>query len=392
MTSATDVAGSLSRLRTTSLLVGVVASIAAAAGAFLQPREFYPAYLIAFLFWWSIALGSLAISMLHHLTGGGWGAAVRRTLEASYGTLPLLAVMFIPILFGLPILFEWANPDIVAADPRLQAKAAYLNEAAFAWRAAGYFAIWIAYAFVSNRLSTRAGTTSPISATNWLVGISGPGVVLWVLSVTFASVDWTMSLDPHWLSSVHGLIFVTGQMISALTFALIIVIHFRRVPGIDREVNESRFHDLGNLLLAFTMFWTYASFVQFLVIWSGNLPEEAQWYIRRRHGAWQYVALLLIVLHFAVPFLLLLSRPLKKHTRSLVGISWLLLCMRLVEFDWHVMPNFASSALSINWLMISTPIALGGLWLAAFAWGLGTRLAIPLYQAVPEEAHHDHAH
>lgn len=389
MNSRTPIDRALPRLRIMSLAVGLIAAIPATAGAFLQSQLFFPAYLTAFLFWWSIALGCLALSMLHHLTGGGWGTAIRRPLEAGCGTLPWLAVLFVPVLCGLSILYVWARPDAVALDATLRHKAAYLNSTFFQSRAAIYFAIWIALAFATNWLSARS-TRDTTTSNDWLVAISGPGMILWVLTTTFAAIDWTMSLDPHWLSSIHGLIFIAGEAVSALAFVIVIVVALRQLPTIAAELDESRLQDLGNLLLAFTLFWTYASFTQYLVIWSGNLPEETRWYLRRDHGGWQWVALLLIGLHFVVPFLLLLSRAFKRHPNTLLGICTLLLVMRAVEFYWHVMPTFSASALAVNWLSICTFIAMGGLWLAAFTQGLATRLD-PSRAHLLEAAQHEYA-
>lgn len=382
----------LTRVRYCALAVGLTAVLPTAVGAFLQPAKFYPAYLIAILFWWSISAGCLALSMLHHLTGGGWGAAIRRTLEAGCGTLPVIAVLFIPILLGLPYLYPWARPDAVSQDPVLQHKAPYLNAGFFQTRAAIYFVIWVSLAWLTNRLS--AGTDPRYAARQHdrLAAVSGPGMILWSLTVTFAAIDWTMSLEPHWLSSIHGLIFMAGQAVAALAFALIVIIPLRGFPPIVRVLNESRLHDLGNLLLAFTLFWSYVSLVQYLVIWSGNLPEESHWYIRRQHGGWHYVALLLIVFHFAIPFLLLLNRRVKRHGARLLPIAILLLGMRLVEFYWQVMPTFAADMTAINWLTVVATIAIGGLWFSAFAWLLSQRLSVPVVETHPlEEARDEYA-
>ncbi len=389
MNSQTDVRILMSRYRSNAFGVGLLAAILAAAGAFLQPALFFPAYLVAFLFCWSIAVGCLALSLLHHLTGGGWGLTIRRVLEAGCGTIRLLAVLFVPLLCGMNSLYVWARPDAVEGDISLLHKAPYLNVNFFAIRAAIYFAVWIALAWSTNRLTATTDTTQSARRRDWLAAISGPGMVLWGLTVTFAAMDWTMSLEPHWISSIHGLIFMAGQAVSGLAFALVVVIHLSRLQPVACELNESRLHDLGNLLLACTLFWSYVSFTQYLVIWSGNLPAEVDWYLRRERGGWQLVAVLLIGLHFAIPFLLLLSRPIKRHTRSLFGIAALLLSMRLVEFYWQVMPTFSTTAWGVNWLTFCAPVAVGGVWIAAFANGLNKRLALPLRNLHPIEEFQD---
>ena len=375
-----------------ALLIGLVAAAVSAAGGYLNPARFFPAYLVGYLFWLGITLGCLALAMLHHLTGGGWGMAIRRIVEAGFGTLPLLALLFLPLLFGMPTLYEWTRPKEVALDEILQNKARYLNVESFQIRAGIYFVIWIILGFVLNRWSSGIDPADEPRRRRKLALLSGPGLILWGLTTTFAAVDWVMSLEPHWYSSMFGVLFMGAQGVSGLSVAIVAAVLLRAYRPWTEVLTTGRLHDLGNLLLAFVMFWSYVSFMQYLIIWSGNLPEETPWYLKRSEGGWQWIGVALIGLHFLVPFLLLLSRDVKRDPRRLVGVAVLLLVMRLVDLFWLVAPTFWPDGLAIHWLYMVTPIAVGGLWLAVFAWRLSARAELPLFDLPPaEEALDEHA-
>jgi hypothetical protein len=375
----------LRRVQLPALVVGVIGAVICVIAAVRAPSYFYPAYLVAFLFWWGVSLGSLALSLLNHLTGGGWGRAIRRVTEAAYSTLPLMAIAFIPILFGMQPLYEWARPDAIAHDQILQHKVDYLNVPFFTYRAIGYFVAWVLLSLLVSWLSAGHDVAGESRRRRYLSLLAGPGLILWVMTVTFASIDWAMSLEPHWFSSMFPVIFLGGQGISALSFAIIVTILLRMFRPIGEVATGPRMHDLGNLLLAFVMFWTYVSFTQYLIIWSGNLPEETPWYIKRSTNGWQYVAVLMIVLNFIVPFLLLLARQSKRNLRRFIGIAALLIGMRLIDLYWTVMPTFAPDGFWLNGMILVTPLAIGGFWLAWFTWQLPGRLALPVVESVPEE-------
>lgn len=380
----------LARLRMPGLIVGVVAAVICAVAAFMAPTYFFPAYLVAFLFWWGVSLGCLALALLTHLTGGGWGRSIRRVLEAGYSTLPLTALAFIPIVFGAPYLYEWAQPEHVAHDVILQRKAAYLNLPFFTYRAIGYFAVWILLGMWVSWISSGARPEDEAGRRRSLALLAGPGLIVWVLTVTFASVDWAMSLEPHWFSSMFGVIILAGQGISALAMAIIAIVVLRMYRPIAEVATSPRLHDLGNLLLAFVMFWTYVSFTQYLIIWSGNLPEETPWYIKRSANGWEYVGLLLIGLNFLAPFLLLLIRQTKRNLQRFISVAVLLVVMRLVDLYWTVIPTFSPGRFWLNWVILVAPLAIGGFWVALFAWRLPARAALPIVEKVPhEEEEHD---
>ena len=393
----------LARLQQRALIVGIVGLAAGAVGAFMNLDQFFRSWLIGFLFCLGLALGSLGLLMLHHLSGGQWGLVSRRVFEASSRTLPLLALAFIPILFGMRPLFLWARPEAVQADRILQLKAPYLNVSFFTMRAIAYFAFWLLCMFLLNKWSAaqdRGETAVTAEDTVRFRKVSGPGLVFLVLTVTFASVDWIMSLDPHWYSTILGLLAVVGHGLSALSFTIAVLALIASSGALAGSLTARHFHDLGKLLLAFVMLWAYLSFSQFLIIWSGNLPEEIPWYIQRIRGGWGAVALLLVIGHFALPFALLLSRDLKRHSNLLARVALLVIAMRLVDLIWLVAPTFSHGAgeghagfsLPVHWMDIVLPIGLAGLWLFLFARYLRSRALLPFNDPYFKEtfAHESH--
>ena len=373
----------LAQLQRRALVVGCIGvALCLLWGTFLNPVQFFYSYLMAFLFWVGIALGSLAILMLHHLVGGAWSAMIQRVLEAATRTLPLLAVFFVPLLFGMGALYSWARPEVVAADVILQHKRAYLNVPFFIVRTVIYFAIWLLMAQCLNRWSRQheatVGQPTQDQVRRRLRLLSAPGLGLYALTVTFASIDWVMSLEPYWYSTMYGVLFIVGQALSALAFAIVAVSLFAATEPVASVATPERFHDLGNLLLAFVMLWAYIGFSQFLIIWSGNLAEEVPWYLHRTRGGWDGMAMFLILFHFALPFVLLLIRSTKRHVRALASVATLVCCVHVVDLFWLVLPALHQSALRVHWMDIVAPIGLGGIWLALFTRNLATRSLIPL--------------
>ncbi|HEX9669323.1 MAG TPA: hypothetical protein VGC93_07540 [Thermoanaerobaculia bacterium] len=379
----------LDRLQLRALLAGGAGILLCALGYFLDRPAFFRAWLVGWLFWLGIALGCLAIMMLHHLTRGAWGLVARRVLEAAGRTLPVLALLFVPLLFGLQELYPWARPE-AEADHLLQAKAAYLNVPFFVARAALYFAIWGGFAFMLSRLSRRQDETGELQLTRRMQLLASGGIVLYCLAASFASVDWLMSLQPHWFSTIYGVYFLGGQGISALAFLIVVALFLWRREPMSEVLSPGHFHDWGKLLLAFVMLWTYFSFSQFLIIWSGNLPEEITWYAARTRGGWQWLAIALALFHFALPFVLLLSRDLKRRPQRLAAVAGWMLAMRWLDLVWQVEPAFSPERFSFHWLYLAAPLAVGGLWLAAWAAELKKRPLLPLNDPwLPEALAHD---
>jgi hypothetical protein len=381
----------VNRFQQRALIAGAVFTVLFVILFFVNRDQFFHSYLFAFSFWAGISIGSLALLMLQHLTGGGWGLVIRRVLEAATRTLPLVLILFVPIVLGAHRLYKWTDAHEVAEHPVLKEKSKYLNLPFFTVRAAIYFAIWLALAYFLNRWSLLQDRTADGKYTKNMRVLSGPGMVLFVFTVSFASIDWFMSLDWEWSSTIYGFIFVAAWSLSALAFTIAVMAALSKQEPMNNVVAQLHFHDLGKLLLALVMLWSYFAFSQFLIIWSGNLPEEIRWYLPRIHGAWGAIALAVIVLHFAFPFLFLLSRSLKRHAGKLVIVAILILVMRLIDLFWMIEPNFSGGEFHFSWMDLVAPIAMGGLWLGVFARALTQRALIPindpLYETVLEQKH-----
>lgn len=368
----------LARSRQRLLLVGVGGLALCAVGGFTNPTQFFFSYLLAFMFWLGIALGCLSIVMLHHLSGGAWGLVIRRLLEAGTRTLPLMAILFLPLLLGIPSLYVWARPDVMASDPILREKSLYLNVPFFLARALIYFGVWAGLAHFLNRWSLEQDRTADPALARRLQVLSAGGIVLYALTITFASFDWVMSLEPHWFSTIFGVLFMGGQALSALSFIIAAAVFLATRKPLCDVLLPSHFHDLGKLLMAFIMLWAYFSFSQFLIIWSGNLTEEIPWYMHRLAAGWQWVGIALVLFHFAIPFAILLSRANKRKARILGWVAAGVIVMRVVDLFWLIGPEIHQEGLRVHWLDVAAPLAVGGVWLAWFLWQLGTRPLLPL--------------
>ena len=379
----------LDRVRQRLRAVGLVGIGLSALGALLNADQFFRSYLLAYLFWFGIALGCLPLMMLHHQSGGAWGLAIRRLLEAGTRTLPLMAALFLPLVLGLSRIYLWARPEAVQADELLQHKHVYLNVPFFLFRAVFYFAVWIAIAGALNRWSLEQDRTGDVKLTRRMQVLSGPGIVLYVLTITFASVDWVMSLDPHWYSTIFGVLWVVSQGLTAFCFVIAVLVALSDREPFAHAIRPDIYQDLGKLLLAFVMVWAYFAFSQFLIIWSGNLTEEIPWYIHRLQGGWQWIGLLLILAHFVLPFLLLLSRDLKRNARLLAWVAMLVMAMRFVDLFWIVAPNFHEGGFHLHWMDVFLPVGLGGIWIAAFLGRVAERPLLPLNDPyLPESLGH----
>jgi len=380
-----------------ALIVGIAGVAICVLGAFFNSEQFFRSYLLAYVFWVGIALGCFAILMLQHMSGGAWGLVIRRVLESATRTFPLLAVLFIPIAIGVRSIYIWAGPHAGEGNEALQHaldhKAPYLNVPFFIGRAVFYFAIWILLSYLLNKWSLEQDRTRHRPLTTRLQGISGPGLVLYGFTVTFASIDWIMSLEPQWFSTIFGVLVMGGQGLSAMAFIIAVVVVLSRYKPLSEVIKPSHLHDLGKLMLAFLMLWAYFGFSQFLIIWSGNLPEEIPWYVRRLQTSWKWVGLAIVLLQFALPFVLLLSRDLKRNSRRLVTVAVAVIAMRLVDLIWLTVPEFHEGAFRIHWMDLLMPIGVGGLWLAYFAYQLKQRPLLPMGDPYLEEAlAHDHGH
>lgn len=379
----------LNRIQQRSLLVGIAALAICGGLAFISGLDrFLQAYLLGYLFWLHLALGCMAVVMLHHLVGGRWGFVIRRPLESGAMTLPLMAILFIPILAGMGSLYIWTDPEQVAASELLQHKTPYLNTPFFIGRAIFYFVVWAGLAYLLNRWSLRQDEES--GGVGRLKAISAAGLILYMLTATFASFDWMMSLEPKWFSSIYGTLFIAGQALITFAFAIIIVRYLEKSGPLADRVKKIHYSDLAGFLLAFVAFWAYIAFSQYLIIWSANLPEEVGWYINRSSGGWQWVALLLIAFHFSLPFVLLLSRQVRHAAQILPVVAGFIILMRLVELFWLVKPAFYSQGFSLHLLDILAPVGIGGIWLWFFIRQLRGKPLLPLRDPRFEEVSESH--
>ena len=379
-----------------SLIIGVVASVIAVILALKSPTEFYRAYLLSYMDWLGIALGSMAIIMIRHLTGGGWGVVIRRLQGAAMRTLPLLALLFIPIALGMKHLYIWARPLDQVADEHLRKHLeditkTYLTPSGFVYRAIFYFIVWNVISFLLSKWSKEGDSATAPDNTNKFKTVAGPGLILYGGTISFAAIDWIMSLDPSWISTIFPLVILIGEVLAAMCFAVVVErILFNYKPMSDM-LKPDFVHDHGKWMLAFIMVWAYFNFSQWLIIWGGNLPTEITYYIRRMNGGWGWVGLFVVIFHFAVPFALLLSRPFKRNIYKLVWLAAWMLIMRYVDLFWIIEPSF-SKTFCVTLADIVLPFAMGGLWMAYFFYNLGSLPLLPVYDPtaseVLEPAHH----
>jgi len=380
----------LAGLRRNALIAGVVGLVPTVAGAFLSPQQFYRSYLVAFLFWLGVALGSLGILALHHLTGGAWGLMIRRILEAAARTSPVFAILFLPVFLGRGHLFPWADAAKVAASHVLTHRQGYWQVPFFLGRAAFYFLVFWAVSALLSSFSKRQDETADPALVRKMQFVAGPGLMAYAVTSTFAAFDWLMSLNDRWFSSLYGVWFMEGQVLSALAFVILVTLFLSSRAPMEGVYQPRHFHDYGKLLLAFTMLWAYLSVSQFLIIWSGNLPEEITWYKGRIEGSWAAFSLILVFLHFVAPFVLLLSANLKKDVKRLSIVASLLFVMRWVDLYWQAAPAFWP-AFHMSWLDVTSTLAIGGIWVWLFVGQLQKRPLLPVNDPqLPQALAHAH--
>jgi hypothetical protein len=380
-----DLKADLSGLRTKALAIGAIGLLATVAGLFLVgPNEFYRSWLWAYIYVLALTVGPLAWVMLYYSTAGAWGVMIRRTGEAASRTIWLTIILFLPILVGANNLYPWTHPDYVKAHETVAHKVAYLNITAWAIRAFVYLFGWVLLTLYYNKWSIREDQGDP-KARGKMTFVSGPGLVYHALAVTFMSVDWVMSQDPTWFSTMWGLLFIASGLLTAMAFLITVMVMLHRYSPMREVLTQRHLHDLGKLTLALVMVWAYFSFSQFLIIWAGNLPEEIPFFLRRMNHGWGWVGLALVFGHFALPFALLLSRDLKRNFKLLRNIALFILVMRFVDLFWLTKP-FAYENFHFTWMDITAPVGMVGLWLAYFFTNLQQRPLLPANDPNLEEA------
>jgi hypothetical protein len=384
--TADELIPGLARRQRQCLTAGFAGGLVSLVGLWLTPTQFFQSYLTAYMFVLGVTLGCLALGMVHQLSGGAWGIVIRRPIGAASRVLPVLTVLFLPIVLGMHRLYEWTDADLVAHDEILQQKHAYLNVPFFLIRAAAYFLVWNALSYFLNAWSLEQDRTGDPRLARRMQLMSAGGLVAYGLTITFASFDWLMSLEPHWYSTIYGVLIIGGQGLSAMAFLIVALVWLSRRAPLSGIVGPSHFHDLGNLMLAFVMLWAYFSFSQYLIIWAGNLPAEIAWYLHRLQTGWRFIGLTLVVFHFVAPFCLLLSRRVKRQAELIVMVATGVLIVRLVDLFWLVAPEFHRHGVSVSWLDVLLPLSLGAIWLGCFVWQLRGRAILPVHDPQFEEA------
>lgn len=391
----------LNKWRTIALGAGGIGIILWLVGLYFDPEQALRSWLLGFIVWGGIGIGGIGILLLQYLTGGAWGVVIRRVMEAAARTIPLLIILFIPLAVGLDYFYEWTH---MHDDRVVQSRGWYMTNAGWIARSVIYFAIFAVMAYLLTKWSSEQDKSKDYEeAAGWLgkaTAFSGPGIVIYALVVTFATVDWVMTLEPHWFSTIWGLLFVAGWALSAFSFAVIILAFLADKVPMDRILGRRHFHDIGKLMLALVMVWAYFNFSQFLIIWSGNIPEETGWYITRTSGGWGWIAWGLVIFHFAFPFLVLLQQDLKRRAKLLATVGAFVLLMRVFDMFWLIAPSprinthgLEQGAFIVSWMDIVAPIAVGGIWLWYFFGQLMSRPLVPVMDPFLEKAvEHGHGH
>jgi hypothetical protein len=356
-------------------LLGAVACAILGAG---NPKQFFFSWLVSFLFFLSLALGALFFVLIQYATQGGWGIVVRRIGETVFATVPVMAALFVPLLFGLHDLYSWSVPGAAEHDALLRWKAPYLNVPFFLIRAGLYFACWSFIALLYYRRSRGQDATGDPAVSARLRRFAGPAIIVLALTQTFASVDWIMSLTPHWYSTIFGVYFFAGSFVGFIALLSVIAVAMRRAGLLDTVISAEHLHDIGKLLFAFTAFWAYIAFSQFFLIWYANLPEETIWYKARMDGSWLTVSLFIMAGHFGAPFFYLMGRTVKRRGWTLaIGGAWLV-GMHFVDLYWQVMPTLHPEGLSPSLLDVAAFVAVGGCFVTAAGWLLRRQALVPL--------------
>lgn len=378
--------------------IGTVACLVLLVAGSIIPSardQFFGSWLFAWMFWFGLSLGCMGVVMMHHLLGGGWGYLIRRFGEAGALVVPVMAVLFIPIVLGVRHIYPWAVPAIVAEDPVVRHKTQWLHLSFWGARALLYFAAFWFWAWLLRVTSVRLDDGPNPRLLKRLVNLSAIGEVIYFVLMSLAAIDWIMSREPHWISTVFGFIVVISQALSALCFLTLMVALFADDPPLKRVIQPDYLNDLGNVLLTFVILWAYLSFAQFLVTWLGNQQEEITWYIRRTDGGWRWVGAALMLLHFLVPFLLLLMRPLKRKLGRLALIAGGLMFMRVIDVLYWVTPSLSPAQMhhegswgAMHWIYAAVMnvlafLAIGGIWFLAFLWFLKDRPILPIGDFIP---------
>jgi len=375
--------------------IGAVLAVAGIGGAFAmkggQEQQFYFSYVTSLLFWLAIALGGYFFTLVQHASRAGWSIVVRRLAENVMVTLPVLGILALPIFLGIHDLFHWSHEEVVAEDPMLSWKQPYLNTGDFITRGVVYITVWTVVAVLFYGWSLRQDRASdPAPLAHKMRGFAPLGLVLFGLSVTFAAIDWVMSLDPHWFSTIFGVYYFAGIVVSIHAFLAIVVVLLQRAGALRGVVTQEHYHDIGKMMFAFSVFWAYIAYSQYMLYWYASIPEETYWFAYRGHGDWLVLSLLLVFGRFAIPFVLFMSRRWKRRASSLVFWAVWMLVGQYLDMYWLVQPVLAhehgSDQIHFGLFDVLTFVGIGGAFLAAFGWALGRAPLVPMRDPRLEES------
>lgn len=369
-------------------VVGGLGLLLCLAGVISNPQLFFQSYLFAFLYWSGFGIGGLAVLLLNNVVGGKWGATARRFLVAQMRTLPLIGVFFIVLLFGMKYLYPWTHSDLVAANEFLHHKTPYLNVPFFIIRSVIYFAIWLLVGMRINKWYDLQDQTGDFGLREKLRAFSAPCLLAIVLTATFAYIDWLLSADAQYYSTVYGGMILIGDVVQTLALTNLTLILASKGDRFGGRINSRILHDLGNLMFAFTIFWAYLSASQLIITWPGNLPQEISWYLDRTNGFWKVLAVVIGLSMFLIPFLALLSQNRKRDPRRLMKVAIWLLCARVIDLFWVVLPTFrnhsagallgTSNGFQLYWTDFAAFFGLGGIWVFMFIKQLRRSPLLPL--------------
>lgn len=366
------------RVEQISGVIGALGLLLCCAAFFYNREEFFQSYSFAFLYWGGFSIGGLGVLLMHHTVGGKWGVTIRRLLEAQMRTLPLIAVLIIPILFGLRFLYPWANHELVMQTPVLQHKAPYLNTPFFIGRVVLYFAVFLFWGFRVNRMADRQDETGDPTLKERMRAFSAPGILIFTILGTFAYIDWILSADIQFFSTVYGAMILIGDILQSIAISIIVLVLASRDDRFGGRVNAPILHDLGNMMFAFVIFWAYLSASQLIIIWPANLPQEVGWYLDRVRGFWKYLAATTALSMFAIPFCLLLSQDRKRHPIRLMRVAIFILCARIVDMFWIVEPTHRTHGFALYWTDFAAFLGIGGIWVYVYLGQLRRRPLLPL--------------
>lgn len=370
------------KIARTAAVVGVTGLAIAASLAFTRGGEtkahFFPSYLVSFVFYLSLCLGAFFFVLIQHLTHAGWSVVVRRIAEVVAANTAVMAVLAIPILLGMREIFDWADPAYVAAHPLVQRKEAYLNIPFFMIRLAISFVLWISLTNWFLKRSVEQDRTGDVELTNRMRRLAAPATFIFAVTLTVTAFDLLMSLEPEWFSTMFGVYFFSGSVVGFLALLPLVTYLIQKMGWLSRTVTVEHYHDMGKLVFAFIVFWTYIAFSQYMLIWYGNLPEETFWFLRRQTGEWTKLSIFLLAGHFAVPFFWLISRGPKRRKGMLAIAAVWILFMHFVDMYYVVMPHTSAERIPLSIVDVACFLGIGGIFVAAAAHRMAKLSLIPV--------------